>query len=144
MQGHPRTQSQSATVHDLFTIVHSMQHALPSGHTQLVLQHLIITIQIIQHALPSGHAHLFLAHLIITIPHNNSQSKKAIESIIHIIFYMQFYTYKILSHLKIAPTLLENKFLTLIFTNFQHRLWTNVETTIVKSINFNIDYENRC
>ena len=79
-----------------------MQHVLASDHTHLVLQHLIMTIQIKQHALLSGHTHLVLQHLIITIPRNNYQSKQAIQSIIHIIFSIQFYTYKTLSHLELC------------------------------------------
>ena len=51
-----------------------MQHALPSGHTHLVLQHLITTIQIMQHVLPSGHTHLVLQNLIIKITHKDYQS----------------------------------------------------------------------
>lgn len=31
-----------------------------------------------------------------------------------------------------------------VIMDFQHWLWTNVETTVVQSINFNISYENRC
>ena len=73
--------------------VHIMQHALPNGHTHLVLQHLIKTIQIMQDVLPNGNTHLVLQHFTITIPHKNSQSNKEIQSIIHIIFSMQFYTY---------------------------------------------------
>ena len=57
-----------------------MQHALPSGHTHLVLQHLITTIQIMQHVLPSGHTHLVLQNLIIKITHKDYQSKQAIIS----------------------------------------------------------------
>ena len=40
--------------------------------------------------------------------------------------------------------LLENRFLILVFMDFQHRLWTDVESIIVISINYNIGYEKWC
>ena len=68
-----------------------------------ILKRNIIIVHIMLHALSSGHTHLVLPHLIITITHNNPQSKQPIWSILHSIFSMQFYTYKTLSHLEIAP-----------------------------------------
>ena len=45
---------------------------------------------------------------------------------------------------RFSHSLLENRLLTSIFMEFQHWLWIDVETTIIKIINCNINYENRC